>query len=112
MNFNEYQKKASQTAIFNSLGSDVMKIAYLALGITGESGEVAEKIKKILRDNNGNVTEEKKEEIIKEMGDVLWYLSQLSQELGIDFDYVAQVNIEKLQSRMQRNQIKGDGDNR
>ncbi len=112
MDFNEYQKRASETAIFDSLGSDIMKLSYLTLGITGEAGEVAEKIKKILRDCDGHVTEEKRVEIIKEMGDVLWYLSQLARELSIDFSEVAQMNIDKLQSRMQRDKIKGDGDNR
>ncbi len=112
MDFNEYQKEASKTAIFDALGSEAMKLSYLALGVTGEAGEVAEKIKKILRDNDGVVTEEKRVDIAKEMGDVLWYLSQLARELGIDFEDVALRNIEKLQSRMQRDKIKGDGDNR
>ena len=78
----------------------------------GEAGEVSEKIKKVIRDDQGHVTPEKKEEIKKELGDVLWYLSQLSKELGIKFSEVASGNLEKLASRKIRGKLQGDGDNR
>jgi NTP pyrophosphatase (non-canonical NTP hydrolase) len=78
----------------------------------GEAGEVSEKIKKIWRDKNKQVDAEDREEIKKELGDVLWYLSQLAEQLGIDFDDVAQTNLEKTQSRLARDVISGSGDNR
>jgi NTP pyrophosphatase (non-canonical NTP hydrolase) len=82
------------------------------LGLVGEAGEVAEKMKKIIRDNNGEVTEEKKQEIKKELGDVLWYIGAMCSELKISMDEVAQMNIEKLFSRKDRGVLHGDGDNR
>jgi NTP pyrophosphatase (non-canonical NTP hydrolase) len=109
MNFNEYQIKARETAVYPNINSNFI---YPTLGLVGEAGEVAEKIKKVIRDNNGIISEEKKEEIKKELGDVLWYVANLAKELNIDLDDVAQGNIEKLFSRMERNKIHGDGDNR
>ena len=85
---------------------------YPTLGLVGEAGEVAEKMKKVLRDNDGVISEEKKEEITKELGDVLWYIANLSKELNVSLEDVAQKNIEKLQSRQQRNELHGSGDNR
>ncbi len=108
MDFNQYQKEAFSTRIIKYDPSFI----YSALGLAGESGEVAEKIKKILRDDGGVVTEEKREEIKKELGDVLWYLSQLSADLNIEFNDVAISNIEKIKSRKERGQTKGSGDNR
>jgi NTP pyrophosphatase (non-canonical NTP hydrolase) len=80
--------------------------------LAGESGEVAEKVKKILRDHKGIIDEEKKKEITKELGDVLWYLSQIASEIGVPLEEVASLNIEKLKSRFDRDKIKGSGDNR
>ncbi len=82
------------------------------MGLVGEAGEVAEKMKKVLRDNDGVISEEKREEITKELGDVLWYIANLSKELNVSLEDVAQKNIEKLQSRQQRNELHGSGDNR
>lgn len=109
MNFNEYQKKSRKTAIYPHKGKNFI---YPTLGLVGESGEVAEKIKKILRDKNGIVEKEDREEIKKELGDVLWYLAQISTELKIKLDDVAKTNLEKLFSRLKRGKIKGSGDNR
>jgi NTP pyrophosphatase (non-canonical NTP hydrolase) len=109
MTFEEYQKISRKTALYPDLGKNFI---YPTLGLAGESGEVAEKIKKILRDDNGIILEEKREDLKKELGDVLWYLSQISTELGLSFEDVARFNIEKLQSRAQRNMIHGSGDNR
>lgn len=109
MTFHEYQIKASETARFPD--KDLIFI-YTALGLVGEAGEVAEKIKKIWRDKNKQIDDTDREEIKKEMGDVLWYLSQLSENLGINLDDVAQANINKTQSRLARNLINGSGDNR
>ena len=85
---------------------------YPVLGLCGESGEIAEKIKKVIRDEGGVASDLKKEEIKKELGDVLWYISQIATELGLSLDAVAKANIEKLQSRLERNKISGSGDNR
>jgi NTP pyrophosphatase (non-canonical NTP hydrolase) len=69
-------------------------------------------MKKVLRDSDGVISEEKREEITKELGDVLWYIANLSKELNVSLEDVAQKNIEKLQSRQQRNELHGSGDNR
>lgn len=109
MNFKEYQKLSRKTAIYPNKDNNFV---YATLGLVGEAGEVAEKIKKIFRDNNGILDEERKQVLKKELGDVLWYLAQLSTELGLSFDDVACYNIEKLSSRKERNTLHGDGDNR
>jgi NTP pyrophosphatase (non-canonical NTP hydrolase) len=109
MTFEEYQKKSRETAMYPEVGNNFI---YPTLGLAGESGEVAEKIKKVLRDDSGVVSPEKKEELKKELGDVLWYLAQISTEIGLSLEEVATFNIEKLQSRKQRNMISGSGDNR
>jgi NTP pyrophosphatase (non-canonical NTP hydrolase) len=109
MTFEEYQKISRKTALYPDLGKNFI---YPTLGLAGESGEVAEKIKKILRDDDGIVSNEKREELKKELGDVLWYLAQISTEFNLSLEDVAQFNIEKLQSRLQRNMIHGSGDNR
>ncbi|MFA5130917.1 MAG: nucleoside triphosphate pyrophosphohydrolase family protein [Patescibacteria group bacterium] len=109
MTFREYQLKAKETAHFPD---PEIAFIYTALGLMGEAGEVSEKIKKIWRDKNKQVNASDKEEIKKEIGDVLWYLSQLAEELGIDFDDVAATNLAKTHSRLERNLISGSGDNR
>ena len=102
MNFDEYQKFARSTAIY----PDECKVVYQALGLCGEAGEVAEKVKKNIRDGKSL------DGLALELGDVLWYISTLADDLGVTLEEVAKANIEKLQSRMERNKIKGDGDNR
>lgn len=109
MTFNEYQEKARVTARYPKIGAGFV---YPALGLAGETGEVLEKVKKIMRDENGVVSEEKKREIIKELGDVLWYVSQIAFELGASLEEVATANVSKLADRDKRNAIKGSGDNR
>jgi NTP pyrophosphatase (non-canonical NTP hydrolase) len=102
MNFDDYQKLAISTAIY----PEEYKIIYPALGLCGESGEVAEKIKKHIRDGkslNG---------LKKELGDVLWYIAALAEDLDISLQDVAELNIQKLSDRKERNVISGDGDNR
>jgi len=107
---NEYQEKASKT----DLGTTIEKseIVYYALGLTDETGEVAGKIKKLYRDRNGQIDDEYKKEIAKELGDVLWYLSALCRKFNLTLEEVAQMNIDKLYSRKDRDLIKGNGDNR
>jgi NTP pyrophosphatase (non-canonical NTP hydrolase) len=109
MLFEEYQKESRKTAVYPDAGANII---YPVLGLCGESGEVAEKIKKVLRDDGGVISEEKKLELKKEIGDVLWYLAQISTELGLNLDDVAKQNLEKLFSRMDRGAIHGSGDNR
>lgn len=86
--------------------------SYPALGLVGESGEVAEKIKKIIRDQDGVLTDENRIEIAKELGDVLWYIAILADEMGVTLDKVAEGNLEKLNSRKKRGVLSGSGDNR
>lgn len=109
MTFKEYQVNSQKTALYPNKGNNFI---YPTLGLSGETGEVAEKVKKIIRDKNGIVEEIDREEIKKELGDVLWYMSQIASELGLDLDAVAQTNLDKLMSRLERNMIGGSGDNR
>lgn len=109
MNFNDYQKQAKTTADYSDF---VPPWVYLALGLAGESGEVVDKIKKVVRNNNGVFTPEVKLEIQKELGDVLWYLSQLCEEFGFTLESVAELNAAKLADRQARGVIKSRGDNR
>ena len=106
MTLNEYQQKALETAIYPT------PIIYPALGLCGESGEVAGKVKKVIRDNNSEFTSEKKAEIAKEIGDVLWYCATLSKDLGYTLDEIAEINYQKLHSRQLRGKLGGNGDNR
>jgi NTP pyrophosphatase (non-canonical NTP hydrolase) len=108
MTINEYQNKAIETAIYGE-GS---KVIYPTLGLAGETGEVAEKIKKVLRDSNGVFTDEKKLEIIFELGDAQWYIAALARDLGYTLEEVCELNLKKLKSRKERNLISGSGDNR
>lgn len=110
MNLDEYQKQALTTVLATE---DKFKdLLHWVLGINGESGEIAEKVKKIIRDKNGEVSDEDKQELAKEIGDVLWYLAVFADQLGFSFNDVAQQNLDKLQSRKQRGVLKGSGDNR
>lgn len=105
-NINNYQMQAREFAIY----SERMKIVYPALGLAGEAGEVADKVKKIYRD--GRDDERFKGEIAKEIGDVLWYCAALADDLGFTLQQIAEMNIYKLKSRMAQGKIQGDGDNR
>ena len=82
------------------------------LGLAGEAGETADKIKKILRDKDGIICEEDKIEIVKELGDVLWYIASISRYLGVPLEEVARTNLEKLEGRRKNNLLHGEGDNR
>ena len=109
MDFKEYQEKSRKTAKYPNVGENYI---YPTLGLAGESGEVAEKIKKVIRDKGGVIDDNTKEMIKKELGDVLWYVSQISSELKLSLDEVAEHNIKKLYSRLDRGKIGGSGDNR
>lgn len=108
MTLNEYQQQALDTAIY----PESQRIVYPTLGLTGEAGEVADKVKKVIRDNSLQFTDERKLEIAKEIGDVLWYCATLSRDLGFDLQTVAQMNVDKLRSRKERDLLHGSGDNR
>ncbi len=109
MHFKDYQKKAAKTAKYKAIGK---MFVYPALGLANESGEVLGKIKKIFRDYNGKLTKEYKEAIKHELGDVLWYLAMLSRDLDLDLEEIAKINLKKLDSRLKRGKLGGDGDNR
>ena len=108
MELNDYQFVSQKTAIY----PEDQGVTYCVLGLAGEAGEVADKYKKVIRDNNSKLTPEISSSIAKELGDVLWYVSNLAYELGFSLEEVAQMNIEKLQSRLKRNQLSGSGDER
>jgi NTP pyrophosphatase (non-canonical NTP hydrolase) len=108
MTLNEYQKEALSTAVYGS-GS---KIIYPTLGLAGEAGEVADKVKKVLRDNNGEFDDWRKIQIAAEIGDVLWYIAALTNDLGYTLEDIAKLNIGKLSQRRANNTIHGEGDNR
>ena len=107
--FDLYQGQAEETAVYPNKGDNLY---YPALGLAGEAGEVCEKIKKIYRDKKGILSTEDKEELEKELGDVLWYVATLASEIGAFLSEIAEGNLDKLQSRMKRDVIKGSGDNR
>lgn len=110
MKFDDYQKKALTTVL--STDDEFKDLLHWVLGINGESGEIAEKVKKIIRDKNGEVSEADKQELAKEIGDVLWYLAVFADQLGVSMDDIARQNLDKLQSRKQRGVLQGSGDNR
>ena len=109
MNFEEYQKKSRATVIYPEAGHNFI---YPTLGLAGESGEVAEKVKKALRDNQGVIDEKRREDIKNELGDVLWYLTQIATELNLSLEEIARSNLQKLSSRQERGKLHGQGDNR
>lgn len=110
MTFEEYQKQALTTVI--SSGNEFRDLLHWVLGINGEAGEVAEKVKKIIRDKEGKVSEADKQELAKELGDVMWYIAVFAHDLGVPLDQIAQQNLDKLKSRKERGVLGGSGDNR
>jgi len=113
MNFNEYQVKTRGTDVGASEEHGLKPPwVYYVLGIAGETGELVEKIKKLFRDDYGQMTEKKKDEIIKEAGDILWYLARLLDFFDINFNDIAEENIRKLLDRKKRNKLHGSGDDR
>ncbi|BAW00858.1 MazG nucleotide pyrophosphohydrolase [Thermus thermophilus] len=108
MTFEEYQKEAQKTALY----PEAYRLVYPALGLAGEAGELANKVKKVLRDHGGRLREEDREAILAELGDVLWYVAQVATDLGESLEAVAQANLAKLRSRKERGRLGGAGDNR
>jgi NTP pyrophosphatase (non-canonical NTP hydrolase) len=109
MDFSEYQSLSRRTATYPRAGED---LTYPALGLCGEAGEVAEKVKKTIRDDGGVLSDDRREALARELGDVLWYLSQLATEADLDLETIAENNLEKLLSRQERGVLRGSGDDR
>ena len=113
LHFDKYQKESRKTDVGTSVQDNIKPgWLYYALGISGEAGEMTEKIKKLFRDKQGVVDDEFKMHLIKEIGDILWYQARLLDQFDIGFSHVAEHNIEKLLSRLERNKVHGDGDER
>jgi NTP pyrophosphatase (non-canonical NTP hydrolase) len=108
---NGYQKAAITTAIYPGQGT-FNGLIYITLKLNGEAGELAEKVGKVMRDEGGILSEEKRHLMILELGDQLWYIAAAAKELGKDLNYVATANLAKLASRQERNKLSGSGDNR
>ena len=108
MDLSEYQRRSRRTAEYPREAW----LAYPALGLAGEAGEVAEHVKKAIRDDGGVVSEERRAALAKELGDVLWYVAQLASELGLELEQIAHANLEKLLSRQRRGMLSGSGDDR
>ncbi|GAA5337377.1 nucleoside triphosphate pyrophosphohydrolase family protein [Thermus antranikianii] len=108
MTLNEYQQEAKKTALY----PEAYRLLYPTLGLAGEAGELANKVKKILRDHGGNLNQAAREDLVAELGDVLWYVAQLATDLGVSLEEVAQGNLAKLRSRLERGKLGGSGDNR
>ena len=108
-NFDRYQQESRKT--WNVIPMN-HSIVYPTMGMVNEAGEVAGKVKKIFRDHGGEITEADRQALKKELGDVLWYRAQICTELDLSLQEVAEANIVKLFSRLERGQIRGDGDER
>ncbi|MCC7162575.1 MAG: nucleoside triphosphate pyrophosphohydrolase family protein [Anaerolineae bacterium] len=107
--FQEYQRLSRRT--WNRVQTD-HPIVYPTLGLVNEAGELAGKVKKIFRDKQGVISDADREALKYELGDVMWYLAQIATELNLSMEEIAQANIDKLASRLERNQIRGEGDYR
>lgn len=118
LQINEYQKKAHETASYPAgrIGLDdtnhIVDYLYPAMGLSEEAGEVAGKYAKAIRDNGGVIDEDRKREIVKELGDVCWFVAELATTLNVSLEDVMQKNLDKLASRKARGVIHGSGDNR
>lgn len=106
--FNSYQRSAARTAIY----PEQHKVLYPALGLAGEAGEVANKVKKIIRDGTDKLPKDWREQLASEIGDVLWYCAALATDLNLSLGTIAAQNEAKLAGRMQAGTLSGSGDNR
>ena len=108
LTFDDYQNQAKKTAIYPKSAG----VMYPALGLTGEAGEVANKVKKIVRDGYAISPPDWREQVAHELGDVLWYCAALASDLGLSLGRIAKENANKLSGRQQRGTLGGSGDNR
>lgn len=113
MTFDDYQKKAITTDVYGGKG-DTQSVAFLnkILGLVGETGEVAERVKKVQRNDDGILDEANRQALLKELGDALWYLSAIAHYLDEPLEDIAKANIDKLFDRKARGVIKSQGDTR
>ena len=109
MTLSDYQRGSRATAVYPGAGDNLL---YPTLGLCGEAGEVAEKVKKMVRDDGGELTPERRAALAGELGDVLWYVAQLATEAGLELDEIADANLAKLRSRQERAVLQGSGDDR
>ena len=109
MLLSDYQARSRVTAVYPQAGANLL---YPTLGLCGEAGEVAEKVKKMVRDDGGMLSDERRAALVKELGDVLWYVAQLATEADLDLDAIAEANLSKLLSRRDRDVLQGSGDDR
>ena len=109
VDLSDYQRRSRATAVYPEAGDN---LTYPALGLCGEAGEAAEKVKKALRDDGGVLTDERRAALAAELGDVLWYVAQLATEADLDLNTLAEENLAKLLSRQERNTLQGSGDTR
>lgn len=113
MNLDEYQERIVEFDLTDGKMAEVsVGLIEKVLGLAGEAGETADKFKKIYRDKAGVISDEDKEEIVKELGDVLWYVATIARYLDTPLSAVAEKNVEKAVSRKQRGKLHGSGDNR
>ena len=105
----EYQERSRATASYPGAGENIV---YPTLGLAGEAGEVAEKVKKLIRDDGGVMSEERRAALAAELGDVLWYVAQVATEAGLELEAIAEDNLAKLLSRRERGVLSGSGDRR
>lgn len=109
--FDDYQIAAASTAIYPNR-KEMGGLAYAALGLTSEAGEVAGKVKKLLRDEGGEISEERREQVLDELSDVLWYVAEVASNLDEKLSLVAERNVTKLFDRKTRGVLGGNGDKR
>lgn len=109
MKMNEFQEQAFDKAFYPDKGNN---LTYTMLGLTEEAGEVAGKVKKMLRDDEGVMSDRVKQDIVKELGDTLWYIACAAREIDVTLEEVAQANVDKLNSRRERDKLRGSGDDR
>ncbi len=109
MELTDYQERSRVTAVYPDAGANLL---YPTLGLCGEAGEVAEKVKKMVRDDGGVLSAQRRDALAGELGDVLWYVAQLATEAGLDLDAIARANLDKLRSREGRGVLGGSGDER
>lgn len=112
MELTDYQERSRVTAVYPRTTDAGANLLYPTLGLCGEAGEVAEKVKKMIRDDGGVLSDQRREALAGELGDVLWYVAQLATEAGLDLDAIARGNLDKLRSREERGALRGSGDER
>lgn len=112
MDFDEYQEAILEFDFYQPGALTEVGFIEKVLGLVGEAGETADKVKKVLRDKDGALGDEDRGEIVKELGDVIWYVASIARYLDTPFSEVAKRNVAKLTDRKKRNKLHGAGDNR